>query len=471
MNNNIRNASKAVIIPLKGKIGYSFGEMGSQFSWTLISAYLMVFYSDVVGLTPVIISIIMLVARVGDAVSDPIFGSIAENTRSRYGRFRPWILWASPLLCLFNCLCFLNLNVSMPARIIWCAVTYIFCGMTYTAANISVGCLVNSMTSINTERVKLNAFRGAAGSIAGIMINMITMPIILYFGNGSTSSGKGYFIAAFIFSVVALPCFFICFFSTQEIIGGGVRKEDENEKNRAVKNLTTSFKITFKDRNATFMIFAMLCFLTGIFGRIGIMAYYFIYIMGNAIAIASFGTAMTIGMLVVNLYAPLILNCIDKKWCGVISCFCQAACCVAFFFLGQEHASAMTVAVVGFVYGATNFGGLTSYGLGAEIIDDNWLKTGIRADGVIYSCISFSTKLGNAIGGSIGILILGAVGFVANSEMSAEVLTKMNMVINLFPVAFFLLSALFFAMVEMTNVKGKENEAKIIEKLFLGELK
>lgn len=114
---------------------------------------------------------------------------------------------------------------------------------------------------------------------------------------------------------------------------------------------------------------------------------------------------------------------------------------------------------------------MTSYGLGAEIIDDNWLKTGIRADGVIYSCISFSTKLGNAIGGSIGILILGAVGFVANSEMSAEVLTKMNMVINLFPVAFFLLSALFFAMVEMTNVKGKENEAKIIEKLFLGELK
>ena len=122
-----------------------------------------------------------------------------------------------------------------------------------------------------------------------------------------------------------------------------------------------------------------------------------------------------------------------------------------------------TIVVLGFIYGATNMCSLVSFGLGAEVIDDNWIRTGIRSDGVIYSCISFSTKLGNAIGGSIGILVLGAVGFVANTEMSAAVLTKMNAVINFEPAVFFLLSAFFFTRVKMTNKKAKENEA-IIER-------
>ncbi len=340
--------------------------------------------------------------------------------------------------------------------------------MAYTAANISVGCLANSMTSINTERVSLNAYRGAIGQIAGVIINAITMPIILYFGNGSTSSGKGYFMAALIFSIICLPCFIICFVTTKEVIGGGAKKTGEKES--VVKNLFTSFKMTFKDHNARFLVLAMFCFLTGIFGRLGIMACYFIYILGDAMAIASFGTAMTIGMLVVNFYAPLLLNNIDKKWCGVITCICQIICCTAFFFMGQAKMSAMAIAVVGLIYGSTNFGGLVSYGLGAEIIDDNWLRTGIRADGVIYSCISFSTKLGNAIGGSVGIVILGAVGFIANTEMAPEVLTRMNAVINFGPCIFFALSAVFFIMVHMTNAKGKENEELIAAKIASGEL-
>ena len=442
------------------KIGYGFGEAGSQLSWTLVSSYLTVFYTDVVGLTPIVISAIMMIARVWDAINDPMFGSLAENTRTKWGRFRPYILFGAPLLALFNCLCFLNLDISNTAKAFWCGFTYIGCGMAYTVANISVGCLANSLTSINTERVSLNAFRGGIGSFAGILINLVAMPLILFFGNNSTSSGRGYFMAAVVFSLLSIPCFAICFFSTKEVIGGGTKK-----KENVVMNLFASFKMTFSDHNARFLILAMLCFLTGIFGRLGIMAYYFIYILNNPMGIASFGTALSIGMAAVNLYAPALLNRIDKKWCGVISCIFQIASCTALFIMGEAQMSAIAIAVVGFIYGFTNFGGLVSYGLGAEIIDDNWIKTGTRADGVIYSCISFATKIGNAIGGSIGIIVLGAVGFVANTEMAPAVLTRMNAVINFGPCVFFALSAVFFALVRMTNAKGRENEAIISQKM------
>ncbi|MCI6997353.1 MAG: glycoside-pentoside-hexuronide (GPH):cation symporter [Eubacterium sp.] len=452
--------STSVKLPVWKKIGYGFGELGSQCSWTLVSSYLTVFYTDVVGLTPAIISVIMLIARIWDAINDPMFGSLAENTKSRWGRFRPYILWGAPVLALFNCLTFLNLDIPSTWKAIWCGTTYIACGMAYTAVNISVGCLANSMTAVNSERVSLNAFRGIMGGIVQMIISAVTMPMILHFGGGSASSGRGYFMAALVFSIVCIPCFWVCVASTKEIIGGGA-KIDGTAKESTLGNLAKSFKYTFQDRNAVSLVMAMFMFLTGIFGRLGIMAYYFIYVLGNPALIAGFATAMSAGMLAVNFYAPFLLNRFDKKWVGVFSCFCQAAACTAFFFAGEANLQGAIV-VIAFLYGVTNMGGIVSYGLGAEVIDDNWIRTGVRSDGLIYSCISFSTKLGNAIGGSIGILVLGAVGFVANTEMAPVVLTKMNAVINFGPVLFFLLSAFFFTRVKMTNKKAKENE-KIIE--------
>lgn len=446
-------------LPSWRKIGYGFGELGSQCSWTLISSYLTVFYTDVVGLAPAVISIIMLIARIWDAVNDPMFGSLAENTRTRWGRFRPYILWGAPVLALFNCLTFLNLDVPDMWKAVWCGFTYIACGMAYTVVNISVGCLANSMTAVNTERVSLNAIRGIMGGIIQMVISAVTMPMILHFGGGATSSGRGYFMAALVFSIVCIPCFWVCAASAKEIIGGGTKAENSG----AVKNLLNSFRQTFKDRNARMLIMAMFMFLTGIFGRIGIMAYYFIYVLGSPGLIAGFATAMSAGSLLMNFYAPFLLNRIDKKRVGIYSCICQAVCCAAFFFAGEAHLEGAVV-VIGFLYGVTNLCSLVSFGLGGEIIDDNWLRTGIRSDGVIYSCISFSTKLGNAVGGSVGILVLGAVGFAANTDMAPAVLTRMNAVINFGPAFFFVLGAIFFARIKMTNKRAKENEMLIAKK-------
>lgn len=456
-------------LPLLTKIGYGFGEVGSQCSWTLISSYLTVFYTDVVGLTPAVISAIMLIARIWDAVNDPMFGAIAENTKSKWGRFRPWILWGAPVLALFNCLTFLNLDIPNGWKAIWCGFTYIACGMAYTAVNISVGCLANSMTAVNTERVSLNAIKGIMSGVIQMVISAVTMPLILKFGGGSAASGRGYFMAAVVFSIVCIPCFWVCVASTKEIMGGGAGSGET--VGDTMKNLVKSFQYTLKDRNAVFLILAMFTFLTGLFGRIGIMAYYFIYVMGNPVLIAGFATAMSAGMLVVNFYAPFLLNNMNKKYVGSLACVLQAACCVFFFIIGENQLTGLVV-ISGFLYGATNMCSLTCFALGAEVIDDNWLRTGVRSDGVIYSCISFSTKLGNAIGGSIGVLALGAVGYVANSEnLSAAVLTKMNAVINFGPAVFFVLAAIFFACVGMTNAKAKANEALIAEKIASGELK
>lgn len=460
--NEIKKEKTDVKIPMIKKIGYGFGEFGSTLSFTMISSYLTVFYSDVVGMMPAVISVVMLIARVWQAICDPVFGSIAENTRSKFGRYRPYILFGAPLLAFFNCLTFLNLDVPDGLKTFWCTITYLLCATVYSFANGAVACVVNSMTSINEERVSCNAVKGVVSGLGGMVINAVTMPLLLMFGDGNAASSRGYFLTALVFSICSLPCFFFCFLSTKEVISGG--RSGDTKKQNVVVTIFTSFVNAFKDWNVAWLMIAMMVYLTGIFGRIGIMAYYFLYILKDPMGMASFGTAMTAGMLVVNLYTPILLNRIDKKYVGVISCIMQAACCIAFFFMGEAGMSSMAIAVVGFFYGATNLVILTSVSLCGELIDDNWIRTGQRSDGVIASAVSFSTKIANAIGGSIGIVILGAVGFVANSEMSAATLTKMNAVINFGPAAMFLLAIIPFMMIRMTNRKGRENEKIIKEK-------
>lgn len=454
----------AVKLSLAQKIGYGLGEAGSTLSFTMIGSYLSSFYTDVVGLIPAVVSVIMLIVRVWQAICDPVFGGIAENTNSKLGRYRPYILYGAPVLALFNCLTFLNLDIPDTAKAIWCAATYIICCTAYSFANGAVACIVNSLTSINAERVSANAVKGIVSNLFSILVSAVTMPLILFFGNGDAKSANGYFFTAAVFSVVAIPCFLACFKSTKEVIGGNPAPAGVKKENPLIAILR-SFKNAFQDWNVACLMIAMVVYLTGVFGRIGVMVYYFLYILDDAMGMASFGTAMTAGMLVVNFYTPFLLNKVDKKYVGVLSCILQAACCVTFYFMGEAKVASIIVAVIGFLYGATNMVTLVSVSLCGELIDDNWLRTGKRSDGVIVTAVSFSTKIANAIGGSVGILILGMVGFVANTEMSAETLTKMDAVINLGPAICFLLAIIPFLMIRMTNAKGRENELKLKEML------
>lgn len=437
------------------KIGYEMGEAGSQLSWTLISSYLTVYYSDVVGLTPIIISTVMLVARILTAFWNPVFGSIAENTHTKWGRYRPYILFGTPFLALFSCLMFLNINGSTTLKAIWCTVTYLICSILYTMVNGAETYIPMSMTTVNTERVSLNAVKGIVSNVASVIMSAVTMPMLIFFGGGNSSTSKSYFMVALIFAILSVPCFYICYFSSKEVVSGGSLAQ--NEKRNVIAEIFKSFWETIKDRDSGMLILAMILFLTGIFGRLGVMLYYFIYIVHKPMLMASFSTAMMLGMLVVNFYTPYLLNHFDKKYVGVLSCVLEIICCVIFFF----SKNSLVIVITGFFYGAFNMVTLVSQGLVGEIIDDRWLRTGVRADGVIGSSIGFAAQIGNTIGGAIGIAILGAVGYVAHADLSQAVLTRMNIVINLGPALCFALAIIPFMMIRMTNKKGRENETKV----------
>lgn len=437
-------------LSLGTKVSYGLSEVGCQFSWTLVSSYLTVFYTDVVGLAPAVISMIMLGARIWDGINDPLMGLIADRTNTRWGRFRPYLLFGAPVLAILNVLTFSAFPMSQSGKALYATVTYVLLGMVYTAICIAQGSLSNVMSRDNGQRMQLNTFRGVAAGVASLVLSSVTMPLILKFGNGDTSSAKGYTIAAAILSVVAVPCIWIAFAKCKEII----KVEKKEQKSVSVWK---SMKVVFGHRDFVLEVIYELLTLTAMFGRFGVMMYYYIYVLQRTDLVAVLSVIMSVAQIVSQFFLPWLTERLDKKYCLSIANIGMAAGCLLIYGAGLGTSRLWMVFLGTGMLGFFNVLSPLLYGLTAELVDDVQIRTGIRADGTGYSIFSFATKLGNAFGGSVGVLLLGFIGYVANAEQTVEVQQGMSSVINLGPMALYLIALIPLFMIRMNNKKAKEN--------------
>ena len=157
-------------VSLRNLFGYGLGEVGCQLSWYMINSYLNIFYTDIVGLSGAAISAIVLIARVWDTINDPMMGQIADRTHTRWGKFRPWLMFAPPFLALFNVLTFTAFPVQGAMKAILCAICYIGAGMAYTACSISYQALLNVIEVDSRKRQILATARSTGASIIGIIL-------------------------------------------------------------------------------------------------------------------------------------------------------------------------------------------------------------------------------------------------------------------------------------------------------------
>lgn len=439
-------------LPIWRRLCYGSVDAGGMFAFSMVSSYLTVFYTDVVGLTPAVISIIMLLARVWDGINDPMMGIIAEKTRSRWGRYRPYLLFGAPILGLLTVLTFTNPGWTGVKQAIYCGVTYILSGMAYTATGVAGTALANVLSRNNQERMILISFRSAMSNIATFVTGAATMPLILYFGDGNASSAKGYFWAVVIFACIGTIFYWIAFAGTKEVI----TPPQSGEKGMPVME---SLKLAFGDVNIRKLLLGYLLYMCGVFGRLGIMAYFFLYVVENPLWISVAATVMTIAMAAPSFVMPLLTGRFEKKTLMMVFLIMGAFGGVVLFFGGNLVSLPLILIGTALFHGCGGAVGIVSFGLVAEIVDDMEVRTGSRADAIVLSVTSFSVKLGNAVAGSLGVVLLGAVGYVANTTQSAGTKNGMNIVINLLPAALYLVALIPFSMIKMNRQKVEENQA------------
>lgn len=440
-----------------GVIFYSCGDLASQFVWTFIGSYLTVFYTDIVGLAPAAAAAIMMIARVWDAVNDPMMGAIAERTRSKFGRFRPYILFGSPLLAIFSVLCFTHpFAGSSKAGVIYAAVTYIITGMLYTLVNIPYGALAAVMTEDAEQRNKINASRNVGMNVGILIVNGITANIMLFFsGKGAeVANGNGYFMTALVYAIISIPCFLAVFFTSKEQVVPEGTKEKFSLK-ATITGLVTN-------KNLMILLVIMILQMAAWMGRIGVVIYYIMYCLGSFTLIPVIMLAPSVCGIISSLMVPKVMSKFGKRTTLQIAVTCQGIALLAMYFTPFENLTLIIIesGLVGFF----NVSFPCSLSLLGDAIDYNEYKTGVRNDGIAYATYGLAQKLGNAIGASVGVLLLAAFGYVANAQQTPETLHGINMVVNLMPAIIFFLTAIFAFTWRLKDSEADEVRAKLHER-------
>lgn len=435
-------------------ICYGFGDLASQFVWTFVGSYLTIYYTDIVGLAPAIVSVIMMGARIWDAINDSMMGAIAERTRSKFGRFRPYIAFGCPFLAIFAVLTFTNpFGGGSAAGAIWAAVTYIIAGMLYTLVNIPYAALSGVMTEDANQRNKINTSRNIGMNLGMVIVNALSAGLALRFsGEGAeVANGHGYMMTALIYAIISIPLFLIVFATAKE-------KVQPMHGTQAF-----SFKDTVNNlvRNKYLMIITLIMLLqmTAFMGRIAVTSYYVIYCLGSFTMIALIMTIPSLGGIIGSFFVPFFAKRFGKRAVLMGSMLIQAVGLLVIYFAPFDN---ITMVLVGcWIFGLFNVGFPMTLSMVADSVDYMELKTGIRTDGTAYATYGLATKVGNAIGGSIGVLLLAAFGYVANAEQTVEAMNGINIVVNLIPAILFILGAAACLLWDMSDKDADEIREKL----------
>lgn len=447
MDNKIRATKAATIC-------YGFGDLASQFVWTYVGSYLTIFYTDIVGLAPIVVSVIMMVARIWDAINDPMMGAIAERTRSKFGRFRPYIAFGCPFLAIFSVLTFTNpFSGDSAAGVMWAAVIYIIAGMLYTLVNIPYGALSAVMTTDSEQRNVLNTSRNIGMNLGMVIVNGASAGLALAFsGEGAqVANGHGYMMVALIYAIISIPMFLVVFFTSKEV----VMPEGE------VKTFSCKETLANLVKNKYLMIITLIMAIqmTAFMGRIAVTSYYVIYCLGSFTMIALIMTIPSIGGIVGSFFVPYFAKKIGKRNVLMWSMILQG---VGLLIMYAAPFDNMTMVLAGdIIFGLFNVGFPMSLSMVADSVDYMELKTGERTDGTAYATYGLATKFGNAVGGAFGVLIMGAFGYVANAEQTATALKGINATVNLIPALLFFAAALACLLWNMSDKDADEIRAKL----------
>lgn len=434
-------------------IAYAIGFGGTNVVWYMINNYLMLFYTDVVTLSAGAISMIMLIARVWDAINDPMMGAIVDRTLTRWGKFKPYIAIGAPFLAIFNVLTFTVWPLEGTAKVVVCLLTYIGVGMAYTVLQVAINGLVNRLSNNSQIKMDIISIAQVVASVIQTILGAVAMPLILFFSKSDVATGTGYSRATIIFSLLAIPMFWFCAARCREV--KEVKTEDIGTTVKTEKQpLAKSLKALAKNKMILICVAMVFFGAMAAIARMSLLSYYLIYVAGAYNYIAPTFTIISLLQIVGNMFLPLATRKFGKiRWFIFTMCM-NAVSMIILFFVPAGNVFVLLLCSA--IYGITNSATSVSYSMLCDSIEYGDYMYGVRDDALAFSFQSFGVKVAQAVTGSIGVLALAAVGYVANAEQTPQALFGINVIVNLAPAILTLLSLLlmvFYKLDEKTMDK------------------
>ena len=397
------------------KIGYGFGDMSSSMFWKIFSYYLPFFYSNIFGLSLIDAGVLVLVTRIWDAVSDPMMGIIADRTNTRWGKYRPYLLWVAPLFSIAGILLFTTPDLNYGGKLIWAYVTYILMMTVYTAINVPYGAMLGVMTSDSNEKTVFSSFR-MFFAYGGSFISLFLWEPLTNLMGGYNTPG-GWFWAMVTISIACFLMFIICFTLTREHL-----------KTVSTVSVGSDFKALLSNKPWWLLIGAALCFNLFNTVRGATVAYFFQDIIGPDVSLAFFGimfafyAGLFLGVGEVSNMAGVascvpIANKLGKKTTFILVNASLVVLSILFYFIPCTPGGFWVMLIFQVLISILT--GIMSplvWSMYADVSDYAELKFRTASTGLIFSSSSMAQKFGGAIGGAAVLWLLSAFGYVTDAD-------------------------------------------------------
>ncbi len=427
------------------KLGYGLGDTASHFVWDMVGFWLLVFYTDVLGITPAAAGTIMLIARIWDMVTDPIMGVISDRTETRWGKFRPYIRWMAVPYALCAIAAFLTPDFSDAGKAIYAGATYMLLMTVFTAINLPYSSLAGVMTADSGERTSLNQYRFACAFIGQLIVSGLALTLVKVLGD--TDPALGYQLTMVIFGVVSVILFTITFRTTKERVHPP--RDQQSDLKQDVKNLfqTRPWVVLFLVGICSFTLFAM---------QNSVTAYYFQYYILDGEQAQLFNVVGTLALIAAIPLAKPLAGRFGNRNVFMVCSLLTGLWYILLFVPGPDD--------LVWVYWI-NLLGKVSYAptvpllwtMIAHTADYSEWKNNRRATGLFFSAATLSMKFGWGIGGAVAGYLLAGYGYVPNQPQSEDAITGIKMMMTVYPGLLYILAAILLIFYNIT----KEGEAQM----------